>query len=245
MWRLEVDPATDRARVEALPLADDGRRNFDSVDIDLIGLTPEGERWLSAVPDSVTGKRIWVCGRFDSSAMETLGVVTPNSARPEFSADGRWLAWGNWRGSDAHVLAVGTTNPAVRLHADGSSSVAFSPDNKLLMIGGATELRFHEQGSWRVLQRIPRQPSSQLPPHFAFTGDSRLCAVVLPPNRVLLLDTISGHELATLPAGSHFPVKAAFSPDQKQLAAVSVDHNLLIWDLEGLRHKLAELGLDW
>jgi WD40 repeat protein len=113
------------------------------------------------------------------------------------------------------------------------------------VVGGPEEIAFHEVETWRVLHRIPRRPVGTLPPQFAFTHDSKLCAAALPPDRVLLLDAVAGVELATLPATPHILSRMAFSPDDRFLAAASTDHHLLLWDLEELRHKLRDLGLDW
>lgn len=94
----------------------------------------------------------------------------------------------------------------------------------------------------KLLQRRPIRP---LPPEFAFMHGSRLCAVTLPPDGVLLVDTTTGAELASLPAGPHILWGETFSPDDRFLVAASTDHHILIWDFAMLRHELRELGLDW
>jgi WD40 repeat protein len=243
-WRIETDPETG-LRTDPHEIPSDGQRGFNNADYGAIGIDSSGERWLSAALNPESRRWSWISGRFDSTPVEFMGTVTPHSHGPEVSADGRWLAWGSWRGNDAHVLAAGTDAPLVRLTTTGSTSVTFSPDNRLLAIGCSDAIRFHEVGSWKLLHSIPRQPTGPLPPSIAFAPDSHLCAVVLPPNRVLLLDSRSGEELASLPARFHFLVRSAFSPDRRFLAAVCTDHHLLIWDLEKLGAKLAELGLNW
>jgi serine/threonine protein kinase/WD40 repeat protein len=244
-WRIGVDPVTDRPCLERWEVGGGGIRGFSNVDVSLTGLSGDGRRWLSAVTQGGALNGSWVSGRFDAEQVETLGDLAPNSHVPEFSPDGRWLAWGNWRGNDAWVLGFGRGNGAVRLEMRGSAAVAFSPDSRLLVVGGATDIRFHEVDTWQLLHSVPRDPPGQIPPATAFTGDGALCAIVLPPHRVLLVNPETGEELATLPARHHFLVKAAFSPDQQYLAAVSTDHRLLIWDLERLRGRLRELSLDW
>jgi serine/threonine protein kinase len=246
-WQIRADPLTDKTLYNPLALPGDGRDLFANVDVSLAGLSQDGNWWLSVAPEPATRSQFWIRGTFDSIDREFLAPAAPNSHLPDFSADGRWLAWGSWRGRDAYVLTLGINPPPppLRLDSTGSTSVAFSPNNQLLVVGGSTEIRFLQTGTWQLLHSVPRQPPGQLPPAVAFTADSGLCAIVLPPNRILLVDPTTGAELALLPARSHFPIKAAFSPDQQTLAAVSTDHHLLIWDLGQLRRKLGQLGLDW
>ena len=181
----------------------------------------------------------------DDTEVNRLTPNTPGSHGPEFSADHRWLAWGNWRGRDACVLSLATDASPVPLPIAGSANVAFSPDNRIIAVGGSDEVRFHELGSWRLLHAFPRLPGGQLPPHITFTSDSKVAAVVLPPDRVTLVEAATGSQLATLPGESRILVKAVFSPDNRFLAAISTDHHLLVWDLESIRIRLAGLGLDW
>jgi WD40 repeat protein len=244
-WHIDTDPLTDQLRAQISPLPADGHRVFSNVDISLTGLDPNGTWWLSVALDPSARRWSWVRGRFDAMDHAFLGVISPNSHQPELSPDGRWFAWGNWRGNDAHVMTLASNHPPLRIPSEGSTSVTFSPNNQILAVGGSTEIRLVETGSWRLLHTVAREPTGQLPPSISFTADSLVCAVVLPPNRVLLLDPATGTELATLPAHSHFLVKGAFSPDQQTFAAVSTDHRLLIWDLQSLRTKLNELGLNW
>ena len=127
----------------------------------------------------------------------------------------------------------------------GSASVAFSPDSRLLAAGGAEELRFYDVGTLRVVHSILRRPSRPLPPRFAFMRGSSLCAVVLPPDEILIVDTKTGAKLATLPASSYMLWGVSFGPGDRFLAATSSDHRVLIWDFVKLRQELRELGLDW
>lgn len=246
-WRIRVPPTTDQLETDALPLRAQGDRGFQNVDVSMAGVTPDGKRWLAVATDSTNGGWYWISGRFDNTDVLHLAATTPGSYGPEFSADQRWLAWGNWRGRDAYVLALGTDEGErrVRLPIVGSASVAFSPDNRMLAVGGSEEIRFLEVGSWRMLHSFARLPGGQLPPHMTFMSDSKLSAVVLPPDQVTLVNTVTGAKLATLPGESRILVKAAFSPDNRFLAAVSTDHHLLIWDLDSLRVKLSTMGLDW
>ena len=48
-----------------------------------------------------------------------------------------------------------------------------------------------------------------------------------------------------LSAGPHILSRMVFGPDDRLLAAASTDHQVLMWDIEKLRHELRDLGLDW
>jgi WD40 repeat protein len=184
-------------------------------------------------------------GRFDSLEIESRREIDSGGNEPRVSPDGRWLAWGNWQARDVAITRPGSHDPPVVLPIEGSASVAFSPDSSLLAVGGAEELRFYEVDTLRLVHSIPRHPSRPLRPEFAFMRGSSLCAVALPPDEILIVDTKTGAELATLPASSCILWSVAFDPNDRFLAATSSDHRVLIWDFGKLRRKLRELGLDW
>jgi WD40 repeat protein/serine/threonine protein kinase len=242
-WRMEMEPGTERLRAKQLDLPGKGERLFNDSDIGAI--LRNGERWLSVAMNPTMRRLSWVTGSFDSAGSEFLEGLTTGANVPEFSLDGQWLTWGNWNDHNAYAMRLGTTNPPIQFTTEGSTTSAFSPDCHFLVVGGRDEIRFYETGSWRMLHSVPRRPPGQLPPSFAFTSDSHLCAAVLPPNQVVLIDTATGIELATLPVVHHAVSRPAFSPDNQFLAVTSLDHHLLVWDLAKLRGKLRELGLDW
>jgi WD40 repeat protein len=126
-----------------------------------------------------------------------------------------------------------------------TAAVAFSPDNRKLVVGGPSSIRFFDVGTWRESATMPRRPVSPMMPAFAFSHDSRVCAAVLPPDRLVLIDAASGEELASMPANQSVFARLAFSPDDRLLAVASVDHHVLIWDIAELRGELRRLGLDW
>jgi len=240
-WQLS--PSASEFRAAEIDLGQDGRRGFRNSDV--ASISPDGERWLSVGTSPKSQSWSWVSGRFDRPDYEYLDGVTANSVSPEFSPDGRWLAWGNWHGRNAHVMALGTNSPPVELRLEGSATTAFSPDNRMLVAGGLNRVDFYETGTWRLLRTLPRSPSNEMLPFFAFTSDSRLCAVVCPPEHIVLIDPATGAEHAILPADRHILSRCAFSPDDRTLAIASTDHHVLFWDLAKLRHKLDELGIDW
>jgi len=242
-WELRTDAATGRLRTERLELPGMGDRNFPEAST--AEIFDGGRRWISSSREPVSGRPSWILGRFDAPGIESREEATPGGNEPHVSPDGRWLAWGNWHARDVSIKRLGSDEPPVVLPMASSATVAFSPDSRLLAVGGAEEIRFHEVGTWRVVYAFPRRPIRPLPPEFAFMHGSRLCALTLPPDQFLLVDPIAGTELATVPAGPHILWGLVFSPDDRFLVAASTDHHILIWDFAKLRHELGALGLDW
>lgn len=242
-WSIRTDGG--RLGTEPLDLPGHGVRPFR--DSRTAGVSADGERWLAVLKPEGDGRLYWIRGRFDSMEIEPPIPYALGGNAPEISPDGRWLAWGSWQteNAGATVRRLGSEERPVWLPAIGSASVTFSPDNRLLAVGDSEQVRLHEVGTWRTLHAFPRRPIQPLPPQFAFTRDSRLCAAVLPPDRVLLVDTRAGVELAVFPVGQHILSRAGFSPDGRVLAAASTDHHVLLWDLEETRRQLRDLGLDW
>lgn len=242
-WDLRTDAATGRLRAERLELPGHGDRLFR--DATTAEIFDGGERWLSVSREPRSGRPSWILGRFDAAGIESQKEFDPGGNEPHVSPDDRWLAWGNWHGRDVSIARLGSHDPPVVLPMASSATVAFSPDGRLLAVGGAEEIRFHEVGTWRVAYSFPRRPIRPLPPEFAFMHGSRLCAVTLPPDELMIVDTATGAELARFPAGTRILWGVAFSPDDRFLVAASTDHRILIWDFGKLRHELGELGLDW
>jgi WD40 repeat protein len=234
---------TDRLRAEELELPAHGDRHFrNSSSAEIFD---GGQRWLSISTEPRSRRTSWTQGRFDSQDIESGEEIDSSANDPRVSPDGRWLAWGNWHGRDAAITRLGSHDPPVVLPIAGSASVGFSADSHMLATGGPEDVRFYEVGTLRLVHSILRRPSRPLRPEFAFMHASSLCAVALPPDEILLVDTKTGAELATLPARSCILWNVSVSSDDRFLAATSSDHRVLIWDFVKLRHELGELGLDW
>jgi hypothetical protein len=214
-WELRTDAATNGLRVKELELPARGDRHFrDSTSAEIFD---DGGRWLSISKEPRARRPSLSQGRFDSLEIESRREIDPGGNEPHVSPDGRWLAWGNWHARDVAITRLGTLDPPVVLPIAGSASVAFSPDSRLLAVGGAEEIRFYEVGALRVVHSILRLPSRPLPPEFAFMRGSSLCAIAA-SDEILLVDTKTGASRHAAGAVFH-PLGATFSPDDRYLAA--------------------------
>jgi serine/threonine protein kinase/WD40 repeat protein/Flp pilus assembly protein TadD len=161
------------------------------------------------------------------------------------SPDGRWVASGNWLGSEVKVWDARQARLVKELPG-ANAIVAFSPDGKWLVTGVGAEYRFWEVGSWQPRHRLAREGAGSLQGPMAFAPDGRVLAVLFTPNTIRLVIPETGEELVTLTAPEPRVIQAlCFSPDGTRLAAACWGHVLQVWDLRLARGQLAERALDW
>jgi serine/threonine protein kinase/WD40 repeat protein len=209
------------------------------------GISDDAERWVTLAVDARTRTASWVLGRFDAAPSGGSVAANAEGSGPELSDDGRWLAWGNWHGTAASAVHVGAADPRTIFQAGENARVTFAPGSKTLVVGGPSSVTFYDVGTWRPAASMARKPVSPLTPSFAFTHDAKLCAAVLPPDRLVLVDVATAGELGSMPTSQSVLAGLAFSPDDRLLAVASEDHHVLIWDIDKLRAELRRLGLDW
>jgi WD40 repeat protein len=160
------------------------------------------------------------------------------------SPDGRWLATGTFHGQGPCIWNAQTGDLLHDLDIDNSRT-CFSPDGRVLLIGGTEFYRFLEVGTWRELHRIPTGSSGGVANQVAWSADGRLLAIAQRQRQVRLLDGRTWQPLVELTsphevAHSQFQ----FSPDGRQLAVCRPAGPVEIWDLPELSAALSALGLN-
>jgi hypothetical protein len=172
----------------------------------------------------------------------------PNLAGISLHRDGLWVAMGSWNNPKG-VCRVwdARTGKAVVDVGGPATTPKFSPDGKWLSVGGGSEYRIYEAGSWKLLHAFPtrsRLNGACAPSDFS-PRDSTLA--IADENRILrLIDTTTAAVRVTLESPNANTIQEIrFSPDGRWLSASRWDAAIEVWDLGRLQRRLAEFGLDW
>ena len=200
-WELRTDTATGRLRAERLELPGRGDRHFrDSTTAEIFD---GGERWLSISREPRSRRPSWVQGRFDSVEIESRGGVRSRRQRAA-REPGRplaglgQLARAGRRRSRASARTIRPSccrSPARRrLRSVRTAACSRSAERRRSVSTTSARCASSIRSSAVRSGRCPLNSRS-------CTGRA-LCAVALPPDEVLIVDTTTGAELATLPASS-------------------------------------------
>ncbi|MCO6454555.1 MAG: protein kinase [Pirellulaceae bacterium] len=189
----------------------------------------------------MTGQIAWL-----DDSQPARQITHANLDRMNLSPDGRWLVTATWIGRGIRVWDTATGRSICELQPDASSSTpGFSPDGRLLATSGGEEHCLWEVGTWKCLEKWPRELPDGWPGPVAFSPDSRLLALARSRQMLQLIDTQTGQQLAILDAGRSATLgDAQFSADGSRLA-VAMRQDLHLWDLAALREQLRRLQLDW
>jgi WD40 repeat protein len=234
----------------------------DTTPVSGVSFSPDGRLLLSAHNRSAV---LWdVTGH--QAIGEPLGGPTDLTTDVSFSPDGRRLAVGGFDGSVAVFdvasrrrlarLDAGLTEPPLEFFPNGKrretgnvvTSVAFSPDGKLLAAGsldGVVRL-------WDGAKLAPAEPPIEIGSvwiwQIAFSPDGKLLAVATDPNgprdlynpdlpvAALLFGVADRRQLGPpmIPGGRFGGLSIAFSPDGKLLATGS-EGRAELWDVSSRR----------
>jgi serine/threonine protein kinase/WD40 repeat protein len=165
------------------------------------------------------------------------------------SPDGHWVAASAFPAGSVEIWIWDLEVKALvkKLPSVASARLAFSPDNKRLVAGGAARYQSWEVGSWKPAYSIPRDGSDNQSWDACFSPDRRTLAITDRQDSVLLVDSVTGHEFARLEAPLQSMIlRLRFSADGSRLAAVCPgNHVIQLWDLRLIRQQLAAMKLDW
>jgi serine/threonine protein kinase/formylglycine-generating enzyme required for sulfatase activity/WD40 repeat protein len=162
------------------------------------------------------------------------------------SPDGRWVAVRSWWDQPDKLRVSDTASgDIVWKHVMPKGGAEFSADGRRLVTSGDV-CCIRKTGTWEPERTIAAAPGLGSVVHAAFAPDGVTLAIAYENRAVRLVDVRTGGEWATLPAPG-LPVidRLCFSRDGSRLACLIDGVGVQLWDLRGLRGRLAELGLDW
>jgi signal transduction histidine kinase/dipeptidyl aminopeptidase/acylaminoacyl peptidase len=172
------------------------------------------------------------------------GVMGPLNCAA-ISADTNWIATTYWKGGGTAVWDTRSQQKVRDLGRNGGF-VAFSPDNRLLLVGSAHKYSVWDTSSWRVSFEFDRETTGELVGRGAFSPDSKLLAICPEVNVMQLIQLPEGRVLAKLSAPNLKNIeRIAFNQDGTLLAGSTFDCRLQLWNLPALEKELAALNLNW
>lgn len=168
----------------------------------------------------------------------TLAVAPPGQISSlAFSPDGATLASatnGDRNNVNLWDVASGRRLATLCGHVEGTTSISFSPDGKILATCSAFDMKTR---LWDVATgRNTATLQSHSGPVFsvAFSPDGKMLASGNWDKVVNLWDVSTGNRIGSFKAHSGSVLRVAFSPDGKMLASSSADDTVKLWDVASL-----------
>jgi WD40 repeat protein len=158
----------------------------------------------------------------------------------DFSPNGQFLAIGQHDGVQVWDPRSGAFRLALSAHSDGGQCVAFSPDSRLLALGGGFEGSVHV---WEVpsgrLRHVLRGHSGSVM-DLGFSPDGHRLATGATDGALKVWDVATGQEVLRLPGHGAAINLARFTPDGNWLISAGMDGVAKVWDGTPLSTELDE-----
>ena len=180
------------------------------------------------------------------ASLRTPGSPT-GAGRFAISPDGRWAVTGFGVGKeDQPMVWDAQTGKLVTTLPFHSAVVVFSPDGRRLGTAGTATFAVWAVDGWQLLNSFNRDEAGVTQGSMAFMRDRNEIAVTRTRQLAQLRDALTNEAYADLIAPEPQSVNSLrMSLDGGVLVSASATDKLQVWNLDGLRKKLAELQLDW
>ena len=209
----------------------------------LVSFSPDGKRLVSiSMPNEDNTRNVDYKARlWDLAARKVIATIEkPFYIRtaPDFSPDGKLLAFAAYSQSVARVFDAATAREAFSVeYGDGRVAHAvFSPDGKLLAACGELGVRLWDVASRKAVASW--SAASNMGNCLAFSPDGRRLASGGIEGAVDLWDTGTAQKAATFNGNAGGIQTIAFSPDGNRLASAAADGTLRLWDTTGRRESV-------
>jgi WD40 repeat protein len=202
-----------------------------------------GHYWLNRVAFAPDGKTAIATGGgviwYDlETGAETNRVMELAYARNGFtlSPDGKYFATGHQHEAIVRLgdVARGTEVREFRGHRAGVFAVAFSPDGKQLVTGGADEtIRLWDVTTGNEVRQFAG--ANHEIRWASFSPDGKRVATgswVKGANFICLWDPATGKEIRRLPGHDGGVSAVFFTPNGRELVSAGMDGKIIVWDVE-------------
>jgi WD40 repeat protein len=206
-----------------------------------VRFSPDGQLILTGSEDRTA--RLWET--VTGTVARSFGGYSSVVAAVAFSPDSRFILTGSGdmpgemdmfgfsgeRGNYSAFLWDVTAGKAIQRfpgHPSAVSSVAFSPDSRVIATASGDTVMLWEPTSGKELRRF--QSSAGVVSSVAFSPDG-CCLLANPGSTPVLWEVATGHELRRFQGHAAAVLAVAFSPDGRFIVTGSWDHTARLWEV--------------